>query len=120
MSDDDRFEVATQDGVTIVRLGESFDSLYESELPKLAGILELADTVAPSLMVIDLSNTKYFGSAFIGFLITVANHLKERGNGRLCLSNLVPFARMAIEQTKVDQLIGIFEDVDEAVSTLNP
>jgi anti-sigma B factor antagonist len=119
MSDADQIEVSTQDGVTVVRLGESFDSLYESELPKLAAILDLADTVTPSLMVIDLSNTKYFGSAFAGFLITVAKHLKERGNGRLCLSNLVPFARMAIEQTKVDQLIGICEDIDQAVSALN-
>lgn len=118
MSGDDQIEISTQDGVTVVRLGAEFDSLYESELVHLKSVRDLADTADPPLMLLDLSNTKYFGSAFIGFLIGIANRLKERGEGRLGLCHLAPFARMALEKTKSDTVLGLYGDLDDALSAL--
>lgn len=118
MADEKQIQISSEQGVTVVRLGSEFDSLYESELVNLKSVRELADTADPPLMLIDLSNTKYFGSAFIGFLIAIANRLKERGNGRLCLCNLAPFARMALEKTKSDTILGLFDSADEAVAAL--
>jgi len=118
MSGHDGIQVSTRDGVTVVCLGTEFDSLYESELVNLQSVRDLADTASPPTMVIDLSNTKYFGSAFIGFLIAISNRPKQRDDGRLALCNLASFARMALEKTKSDTIIGIFDDQDAAVSAL--
>lgn len=115
MADSDQIEISVDRGVTVVRLGADFDSLYESELVKLQSVRDLAETVAPAFMLIDLSNTKYFGSAFIGFLIAIANRLKERGDGRLGLCGLAPFARMALEKTKSDTILVLFDTSEEGV-----
>jgi len=115
---DSQIDVSIDRGVSVVRLGSEFDSLYESELVKLQSVRDLADTATPPIMLIDLSNTKYFGSAFIGFLIAIANRLKERGDGRLGICGLAPFARMALEKTKSDTILGLFESDDEAVAAL--
>lgn len=118
MSGHDGIQVSTRNGVTVVGLGTDFESLYESDLVKLRSVRELADTVLPPVMVIDLSKIKYFGSAFIGFLFAVARCLDERGDGQLGLCNLAPFARMALETTKSDTIIDIFDDQDAAVLAL--
>ena len=115
MVDDDQIEISVDRGVTVVRLGADLDSLYESELVKLQSVRDLADSASPPFMMIDLSNTKYFGSAFIGFLIAVANRLKERGDGRLGLCGLAPFARMALEKTKSDTILVLFDTSEEGV-----
>lgn len=117
MTSDGRIQITIQDDVTVVRFGEEFESLYESVLTEISAVRDLADSASPPLVVIDLSHTKYFGSAFIGFLITMSKVLSDRG-GRLALSGLTPFAQMALETTKSDSLLGIFETVDAAVADL--
>jgi anti-sigma B factor antagonist len=120
MDDDDQIAITVVKGVTVVRLGTDFASIYESDLARLDGLRELADTATPARVVIDLSHTRYFGSAFIGILMATAARLKDRGNGQLGLSGLQPFATMALESTKADTLLGLFESVDDAVATLRP
>lgn len=118
MADDDQVEISVDRGVTVVRLGADLDSLYESELVRLQSVRGLADSASPPFMLIDLSNTKYFGSAFIGFLIAIANRLKERGDGRLGLCGLAPFARMALEKTKSETILALFGTSEEGVAEL--
>lgn len=120
MADDDPISVSVERGVTVVQLGTDFDSLYESELVRLQPIRDLTDTASPPVMLIDLSNTKYFGSAFIGFLIAMANRLQERGGGRLGLCGLAPFAKMALEKTKSDTILALYENRGDGVADLAP
>lgn len=110
-------EIQQQAGVTVVRLGPDFSSLYEGDLGTLAALPGLADTAEPALMVLDLSHTKYFGSAFIGFAITLANRLRARG-GRFAISGLSSFGRMALQTTRSDLLLELFDSVDLAVAGL--
>jgi anti-anti-sigma regulatory factor len=118
ISDDHQVGISVERGVTVARLGTGFESLYESDLVHLKSVRELADTAAPPIILIDLSDTKYFGSAFIGFAIDIANRLKERGEGRLGICGLASFARMDFEKTKADTLLELFDDLDTAVSEL--
>lgn len=118
MADDDQIEISVDRSVTVVRLGADLDSLYESELVRLQSVRDLADSASPPFMLIDLSNTRYFGSAFIGFLIAIANRLKERGDGRLGLCGLAPFARMALEKTKSETILALFGTSEEGVAEL--
>lgn len=112
-------EIHVQDSVTVVRLGSEFSSLYEGDLKTLSALPGLADTITPPLMVLDLSHTSYFGSAFIGFVITISNHLRAR-SGRLAVSGLSAFGRMAMQTTRADALMDLFETVDQAVAALKP
>ena len=120
MSDDDQISISVEQGVTVVRLGEEFASIYESDLARLERLRELADTVTPPRVVIDLSHTRYFGSSFIGFLMSTAGRLRDRGDGRLGISGVQPFATMALEATKADLLLGLFDSADDAVASLRP
>ncbi|MHC4879179.1 MAG: STAS domain-containing protein [Planctomycetota bacterium] len=94
MSESTSFGTEENRGVTIVRLPDDFTSAYESELAGLSGVTELAKTVEPARMVIDLQHVKFIGSAFIGFLISLSSHLQSRPSGRLAIS--APFIRMAL------------------------
>jgi len=118
MSNDDQVTVSVDGCVSVVHLGTDLDSIYESELAKLQTVRKLADTASPPLMLIDLSNVKYFGSSFIGLLMAIANRLKERGDGRLGLCGLTPFARMAFESTKTDSIFALFDSCDEGLAAL--
>ena len=120
MDDDAQIVISVEKGVTVVRLGTDFASIYESDLARLDGLRELANTATPARVVIDLSHTRYFGSAFVGLLMATAARLKERGNGQLAISGATPFATMALETTKVDTILSLFASVDDAVATLRP
>lgn len=118
MPDENQINISVDRGVSVVHLGADLDSIYESELTKLQLVRKLADTASPPVMLIDLSNVKYFGSSFIGLLMATANRLKERGDGRLGLCGLAPFARIAFESTKVDSIFALFNSRDEGLTAL--
>ncbi len=118
MSDSTSFETEENRGVTIVSLPDSFNSAYESELESLSGIPKLAKTVEPARLVIDLQHVKFIGSAFIGFLISLSSQLQGRPSGRLAISGVAPFIRMALEKTRSDQLLEMHEKLDDAVESL--
>jgi anti-anti-sigma factor len=120
MADDDQIQISDERGITVVRLGADFASIYESDLLRLSQLRDLASSVTPAQIVIDLANTRYFGSAFIGFLISIASRLNERNSGRLCLTSLAPFATMALEATKADSIMSIYGSIDDAVTALRP
>lgn len=116
MPQDQNFNTEKRNGVTVVRLDPDFVSVYEGELKELAGILDLTESVEPGRLVLDLSGTQYFGSAFIGFLIAVSSRMNARPGGRFGISAASGFARVAFASTKSDQLIELFDSVDEAVA----
>ena len=119
MSQAQGFDTEKRNGVTIVRLAPEFASVYEGELRELAGILDLTQTVEPARLVLDLSGTQYFGSAFIGFLIAVSTRMNGRPGGRFAISGAGGFARAALASTKSDLFIELFVTVDEAVTAYN-
>lgn len=115
-----KIDIATEEGVTIVRLGPEYSSLYEGVLSELKHLIELAETVMPPRLVLDLGNTKYFGSAFIGFAVTLASRLRAREGGRFALSSLTPFARMALQTTRSDLLLELYDSSEAAVAAMKP
>ncbi len=110
--------VESQDGVTVIRLGPDYESLDESLLDELrAVILQVAETADPPRVVLDLSHTKFFGSAFIEILFRAWNRLKARG-GAFALSGLTEYCAEIIEITHLDRLWTVFADRDAAVAAL--
>ena len=109
-------EITTEHGVTIVCPGPEFDSIYESSLPELESILDLANTVEPPRMIWDLTHTEYFGSAFLGFLVRVSNRLSVQRQGRFGICNLSKYCRAIITSAKMDKLFELFETRADALA----
>ncbi len=118
MSESQPFETEEVRSVTVVHLPEDYTSAYENTLADLAGLLDLANSVEPARMVVDLKHVKYIGSAFIGFLISLSSRLQERPNGRLALSSVAPFIQMALQKTRSDMLLQMHDSIDKAVDSL--
>ena len=108
-----------RDGVTVIGLGPEYENLDESLLDGLrANILEATDAADPPRVVLDLSHTKFFGSAFIEIMFRAWNRVNARG-GTFALSGLTPYCAEIIEVTHLDRLWKIFPDRDAAVAALN-
>jgi anti-sigma B factor antagonist len=111
--------VTQENGVTVIMLGSEYENLEETELETLKGtLLETAERADPPLIVLDLSNLRYFGSALIESLFRAWNHLKSRPGGRLALCGLTSYCREVVEITHLDQLWSIFETRDQAVRSM--
>jgi anti-anti-sigma factor len=102
-------QIARQQGVTVISLGPEYENLDEPVLE------ELRDSMLDALVVLDLSHTKFFGSAFIEVLFRTWNRLNSREGGRFCLCGLTPYCAEVIEVTHLDRLWRITSTRDEAV-----
>src|SRR5262245_23765184 len=100
MTDSRAPEVVQQDGVTVVSLGPEYEQLDEPRLEELTKVvLDAAAHADPPRLVVDLSHTKFFGSAFIEVLFRAWHRLNGREGGRLGLSGLTPYCREIIDVT---------------------
>ena len=54
-----------------IRLGENFASLYQSMLESLTFFQQLAESVTPPCLIVNLRHVKFIGSAFLGLIFTV-------------------------------------------------
>ncbi len=112
-------EILKQNGVTVVVLGEQYDNLDEPALQAAAAqLLETAQTADPPLIVIDMGQTKFFGSAFLGTLFRVWRRLTTR-EGNLCVCNASGPCADVLQVTQVDRLWNLFETREAAVESLN-
>ena len=112
-------EIVRERSITIVRLGEDYASLYENLLGNLSSIDQLAATVTPPRLVIDMQCVKFIGSAFIGRMVVLHKTVTARDSGRFALCDLSSFCRTAMLSTNLHELIEIFESVDEAVEAFS-
>jgi anti-anti-sigma regulatory factor len=76
---------------------------------------QLAESVTPPRLVIDMQHVKFIGSAFLGRMITLHKLMTARDSGRFALCDLSMFCRTAVSGAKLDQLLEVFESVEDAV-----
>ena len=112
-------EVIEECGVTIVALGPEYENLDEPLLERLrTSILEAADRADPPRMLIDLSHTKFFGSAFIEILVEAWKRVRERG-GVFSLCGVAPYCAEVLRVTRLDRVWAMYPTRDEAVRALS-
>jgi anti-anti-sigma factor len=73
---------------------------------------------APSNLIIDLSGVRYFGSAFITFLLRCHLLVKKRGS-ELVLAGVNPRIRELLRTTALDTLWALYETRQEAIEALS-
>ena len=112
-------QVAVQDGVTVVSLvGPEYENLDERLLDGIrTAVLDIAQAANPPLLVLDLSHTKFFGSAFIEILFRVANRMKNR-SGKFAISGLTEYCAEVIHITHLDSLWPVLPNSSAGVAKL--
>jgi anti-anti-sigma factor len=112
-------EISTQDGITVVALGPAYETLDESGLDEIKClILDVTQQAEPPLVLLDLSYTKFFGSAFIEVLFRAWNRLNERDGGKFAVSGLTEYCMEVIQITHLDRLWNFYPTREEAVRAL--
>ena len=101
--------------VTLIRPGVEFASMYGHMLDHLGPSLELAESATPPLIVMDLQHVKFIGSVFLGRMVQMKKTVSSRASGRFGLCELSSFCKAAITVSKLDQVLELFDTVEDAV-----
>jgi len=122
MADPQSPEIEVRNGVTVIQLGPDYDNLGDSLLDALQVVLlECARKADPPKVVIDLSHTVFFGSAFLEILLKMWKELSEREGNAFALSGLSANCAEVLQVTQLDSLWQIFkthEDAEKALASL--
>ncbi len=113
-------EIQQVHGVTVICPGEDYANLYESLLENLSIATQLAQTITPPRMVMDLRHVKFVGSAFLGFAVSLHKTLGAREGGRFALCELSPFCYTALTVSRLETVLDLFDDLEAATFALKP
>ncbi len=120
MSDSATLKTFKQDGVTVLVLGGEYESYGHESFEHFTGvILDIVQTAEPPLLVVDLSQITFFGSALLGVLFRGWNRLMARQGGRFAICGLSSHSADVFEATQLDRLWQIYESREEALRTLS-
>src|SRR5687767_211927 len=110
--------VISQEGVTIVELGEQYDSLNVETIQQIRDLLlKQAAEAEPPLLVLDFSRTKLIGSSLIEVLFRTWKRLLDR-NGTMALCKLNFFCNEVVQVCRLDTIWDIFATREEAIRYL--
>jgi anti-anti-sigma factor len=111
--------ISVQDNVTIIALlGAEYESLDDSVLDGIQiALMDAAQQSNPPLLVLDLAQTRFFGSAFVKVLFQVGSRLKHR-NGSFAICNLNEHCAEVVHITHLDSLWPVVASLEEAVAKL--
>jgi anti-sigma B factor antagonist len=114
----DMLPISQHNGVTVVELEASYESLDAEALEELGKLLlDEAASVEPPLILLDLAHTRFIGSSFIELLVRVWKRLKSR-DGTMALCNMKPFCAEVIRVTRLDTLWDVFPSRDRGIASM--
>lgn len=101
--------------LTVVTTDEEYGTFDNELLSKTqAFLMELCDSLSPPILIVDMSNTEYFGSAFLEVLFRVTNRLRKQ-NGDLVLCSPQESSSSIFQTTRLDSYWRIYRTRAEAV-----
>ncbi len=113
-------EIIKEGQVTIVALGPEYENLDEPRLDALTDVLlQVTETASPPIVVLDLSHTSFFGSAFIEVIFRMWNRINNQDGGRFCICGLSEYCMEVLEVTHLDQLWETYPNREEAIQAIN-
>lgn len=107
-----------EQGVTVLALGEAFETIDETVMDFLRTELKsVATEVTPPRLVLDMQGVTFFGSSFIELLFIVSKKLTER-KGTFALCNLTSHCAEVLHITHLDHVWTIRDSRTEAVDAI--
>lgn len=104
--------------VTVIVPSPAFEEMDPSLIADAAElIVKPLQDIDPLLLIVDLSDVPFFGSAFISLLLKCWNLTSARG-GQMCLVGVAPRARELLHITSLDMIWPSYPTRREAVEAL--
>jgi anti-sigma B factor antagonist len=113
------FQVKRHGDVAVITPSPEVEQLPENLIQPAADLmLSPLKEDPPTGLIIDLSGVKYFGSAFITFLLRCHLLVKKSGGTELVLAGVNPRIRELLRTTALDTLWALYDTRSEALSSL--
>ena len=110
-----RPQIIDVDGVTVVAFGPEFERIDESMIATIGEVFGQVTSQKRRPLVVDLSNTKFFGSSFIEMLFRLWNSAKdEKGHG-FALAGVSDYCQEIMSVTNLQQLWPMYKARHQAV-----
>jgi len=101
--------------VTVASIGPAFETIDDEALDQVSAfLLELTAEEEMTRLVIDLSQTSFFGSALLAIIFRVWSRIKAR-NGHFALCGLQDYCRDVLRTTRLDTVWAVFDTREEAL-----
>ena len=101
--------------VTVANIGRAYETIDDRALEEVSKfLLGLTEGTNGMRLVVDLSHTEFFGSAFLGILFRVWNRVTTSG-GIFALCSLRSHCQEVIRTARLDTLWPIYSTREEAV-----
>jgi anti-sigma B factor antagonist len=111
-------KVYKQEGITIVEVDAEYDSLDVAKLNEFGDqLLSAVAGAEPPKVLLDMRNTTFIGSNFLGVLIRAWKRLRDR-QGELALCQVNDVCGDVLRASKLDMIWQVFPDRDGAVAQL--
>ena len=105
-------------GVTVFQVDRQYDSLDEVKVGEFSALLMDAVEGAPHpLLLLDLGDTTFIGSGFLGVLVRAWKRIRDR-KGRMALCRVNPLCGEVLRASKLDTIWEIYSTRDEAQRAL--
>lgn len=112
------FQVKRHGDIAVITPSPQIENLAETLIkPAAQMVLAPLKEDPPTNMIVDLSAVRYFGSAFIQFLLQCHLLVKARGS-ELVLAGVNPRIRELLRTTALDTLWALYDSSQEAVEAL--
>jgi len=119
MSPTDSFESEKNGSLVVFTFGSEFEAIDGSLVNEAEkNLLEAVNDDDCRTLLLDMRNTRFFGSAFIESLIRVWNRLKVRDGSSLRICNLQPYCEEVLTITHLNQIWGIHSTRQDAITAI--
>jgi anti-sigma B factor antagonist len=116
---DEYFQVKRHGDVAVIIPSPEIEHLPENTVNTAAAmVLAPLKEDPPTHCIVDLSNVRYFGSAFITFLLRCHLPVKQQG-GELVLAGVNERIRELLKTTALDTLWALYDSRGEALDALS-
>lgn len=109
------YEVKEKNGATVVEVQGELDVAAATELGQhLNSLLKKF----PKVLVLDLEGVGYIASSGLAMLVSALKKSREM-RVQFAICGLSPFVRRSVEVTALNEVLPIYEDVNEAIRKMH-
>jgi anti-sigma B factor antagonist len=106
--------------ITVVKFGPRCKHIDELIVETVSReVMDAVSAANPPKVVLDMTQTEFFGSSFIEVLFRAWNRLQHKPGGQMVLAGLNPYCKEVLAITHLDRLWPIADNQDAGIATMS-